>query len=112
VGRTHRHRPTNPIGPPDFQPFDLGGRSSSEVVASLVPGARLVKAFNTLPSALLGQSPQQANGRRVLFYSGDDAEAKAEVGRLIERLGLAGIDLGGLVSGGRLQQFQAARYQR
>jgi predicted dinucleotide-binding enzyme len=40
---------TNPLGPPDFEVADLGGLTSSEAVAGLVPGARLVKAFNTLP---------------------------------------------------------------
>jgi predicted dinucleotide-binding enzyme len=41
----------------------------------------------------------------VLFYSGDDDAAKADVGGLIERLGFFGIDLGPLAVGGRLIQF-------
>lgn len=94
----------NPIEAPTFQPFDLGGRGSSEVVAQRLPGARLVKAFNHLQPALLSGDPQAEGGRRVLFYSGEDAAAKAEVARLIERLGFAGIDLGGLAEG-RLAQF-------
>lgn len=48
---------TNPLGPPDFKVADLDGRTSSEVVAELVPGARLVKAFNTLTPAVLGSDP-------------------------------------------------------
>ena len=44
-------------------------------------------------------------GRRVLFYSGDDSAAKAEVAALIDRLGFAGIDLGPLAVGGNLAQF-------
>ncbi|WJN58867.1 NADPH-dependent F420 reductase [Pseudomonas sp. SO81] len=94
----------NPIEAPTFSPFDLGGESSSEVVSRLLPGARLVKAFNHLQPALLSGDPTAEGGRRVLFYSGEDAEAKAEVAQLIERLGFAGIDLGGL-SEGRLAQF-------
>lgn len=39
------------------------------------------------------------------FFSGDHAPSKAEVARLIRRLGFAGVDLGGLADGGRLQQF-------
>jgi hypothetical protein len=96
---------TNPIGAPDFTIADLGGRTSSEVVADLVPGAHLVKAFNTLRSDILAADPSEAGGRRVIFFSGDHGRAKAEVGRLIDRLGFAGIDLGGLAVGGRLQQF-------
>ncbi|WP_137972143.1 NADPH-dependent F420 reductase [Pseudomonas sp. F(2018)] len=94
----------NPIEAPTFRPFDLGGESSSEVVARMLPGARLVKAFNHLQAALLSGDPTAEGGRRVLFYSGEDAAAKAEVAKLIERLGFAGIDLGGL-SEGRLAQF-------
>lgn len=85
--------------------IDLGGRTSSEIVAELAPGARLVKAFNTLRPEWLVADPRAAGGRRVVFFSGDDARAKAEIGRLIERLGFAGIDLGRLAEGGRLQQF-------
>lgn len=94
----------NPIEAPTFRPFDLGGESSSEVVARMLPGARLVKSFNHLQPALLSGDPTAEGGRRVLFYSGEDAEAKVEVAQLIERLGFAGIDLGGL-SEGRLAQF-------
>jgi predicted dinucleotide-binding enzyme len=41
----------------------------------------------------------------VLFYSGDDIGAKAEIGALIDRLGFFGIDLGSLAIGSRLAQF-------
>jgi len=95
---------TNPILP-GFRPAELNGSTSSEVVASLVPGARVVKAVNTLPVALLASDPRQAGGQRVLFLSGDDAEAKAQVGGILAKTGFATVDLGGLVSGGRLQQF-------
>lgn len=95
----------NPIEAPLFKPAELGGFTSSETVARRVPGARLVKAFNTLPPPLLEADPRQGDGRRVLFLAGDDAAAKAEVAALIDRLGFAGVDLGGLVEGGRLMQF-------
>jgi 8-hydroxy-5-deazaflavin:NADPH oxidoreductase len=97
--------PTNPLIPPNFHMAELHGRTSSEVVADLVPGARLVKAFNTLPPSLIEGDPREGGGRRVLFYAGDDSSAKIEVGRLIEQLGFAGVDLGGLVEGGKFQQF-------
>jgi predicted dinucleotide-binding enzyme len=95
----------NPIEAPLFKPLDLAGRSSSEVVAGLVPGARLVKAFNHLLPHLISGSPTSEGGRRVLFFSGDDAAAKAEIGALIDRLGFFGIDLGPLAVGSRLTQF-------
>lgn len=87
-----------------FQLADLRGLTSSEKVAELVPGARVVKALNTLSADLLAQEPRVANGRRVLFLSGEDAAAKATVSDLIESTGFAAIDLGPLAAGGRLQQ--------
>jgi predicted dinucleotide-binding enzyme len=77
----------------------------SQVVADLVTGARVVKAFNHLRAEVLASDPGADGGRRVLFYSGDDNAAKAEVGALIDRLGFAGIDLGSLAVGGKLAQF-------
>ena len=84
--------------------IDLGGRTSSEIVADLVPGARVVKAANTLAAKVLGADPHDAGGRRVIFLSGDDASAKATVVELFDAAGFFVIDLGGLVTGGRMQQ--------
>jgi predicted dinucleotide-binding enzyme len=95
----------NPIEAPLFKPVDLKGRVSSEVVAELVPGARVVKAFNHLRAEVLAGDPRSDGGRRVLFYSGNDSSAKAEVAALIERIGFVGIDLGSLAVGGKLAQF-------
>ncbi len=91
--------PTN-----DFDPSDLDGGTSSEVVADLVAPARVVKAANTLGAAILGSDPRQAGGQRVIFLSGDDADAKSEVGALFEQADYFVIDLGGLREGGRMQQ--------
>ena len=90
----------------DFDPSDLNGRTSSEVVADLVSPARVVKAANTLQAALLASEPHEAGGRRVIFLSGDDADAKAQVIALFEDAGFAAIDLGGLANGGVLQQVR------
>ena len=95
----------NPIEAPLFKPVDLKGRVSSEVVADLAPGARVVKAFNHLRAEVLAGDPRSDGGRRVLFYSGNDNAAKAEVAALIERIGFVGIDLGSLTVGGKLAQF-------
>ncbi len=95
----------NPIEAPLFKPVDLKDRVSSEVFADLVPGARVVKAFNHLRAEVLAADPSADGGRRVLFYSGNDGAAKAEVAALIERIGFVGIDLGSLAVGGKLAQF-------
>ena len=95
----------NPIEAPLFKPVDLKGRVSSEVFADLVTGARVVKAFNHLRAEVLADDPRADGGRRVLFYSGNDKAAKAEVAALIDRIGFFGIDLGSLAVGGKLAQF-------
>jgi hypothetical protein len=92
--------PTN-----DFDPSDLSGRTSSEVVADLVAPARVVKTANIFTAEVLASDPRQAGGQRVMFLSGDDAGAKSEVGGLFEDGGFFVIDLGGLREGGQMQQF-------
>jgi hypothetical protein len=96
---------TNPVLQPGFRLADLGGRNSSEVVASIASGARVVKTANTLVRAMLAADPHVAGGHRVLFVSGDDAAAKATVTEMLQKAGFATIDLGGLAVGGYLQQF-------
>jgi predicted dinucleotide-binding enzyme len=95
----------NPIEAPLFKPAALNGRLSTEVFQDLVPGARVVKAFNHLRPDLLSGDPRAEGGSRVLFYSGDDAQAKAQVAGLIDKLGFTGIDLGPISVGGKLAQF-------
>jgi 8-hydroxy-5-deazaflavin:NADPH oxidoreductase len=95
---------TNAFLLPDMKPAQLDGRTSSEIVAELVAGARVVKAANTLPAELLGADPHDAGGRRVLFLSGDDSDAKAQVKELLEAAGFAPVDLGDLATAGRIQQ--------
>jgi 8-hydroxy-5-deazaflavin:NADPH oxidoreductase len=89
----------------DWAADDLDGRTSSEVVAGLVAGARVVKAANTLSAEVLESDPQQDGGRRVIFISGDDADAKAEAAGLFQDAGFAPIDLGDLATGGTMQQI-------
>lgn len=96
---------TNAIEFPSFRPLDLGDKLSSQVIGALAPGAHLVKAFNTLPAAVLAQNPQKNGGRRTLFLSGDHAIANHKIASLVERLGFSAIDLGPINQGGRLQHF-------
>ncbi len=89
---------------PDMQVEDLGGRASSEVVQDYLPGARLVKAFNTLYFKVLEADPVTQNGHRVLFVSGDDQEAKDQVNDVINAIGFAPVNLGSLSVGSKFQQ--------
>ena len=95
---------TNHFLMPSMELADLKGRVSSEIVSSLAPSARVVKALNTLYASNLARDPKVGEGRRVIFVSGDDGGAKDEVGGLLKGLGFAVIDLGSLRDGGRAQQ--------
>jgi predicted dinucleotide-binding enzyme len=98
---------TNDFAATDFQGTDLGGRTSSELVAELASDARVVKGANTLAAPVLGSDPHEAAGQRVIFLSGNDIDAKSEVMTLFEDAGFSVIDLGDLVTGGRMQQVRA-----
>lgn len=89
---------------PNLVLADLRGKGASEIVAGLAPGARVVKAFNSIVTARFNEGPLKNGGVRVIFISGDDSESKAFIKELIESFGFDPIDLGGLVMGGRLQQ--------
>jgi len=81
---------------------ELDGLPSSAFVAKGFTGARLVKGFNHLVAAVLGQDPSVHGGRRVVFLASDDSDAASEVAALAENLGFSPIKLGGLSEGGLL----------
>ncbi|MFD4639475.1 NADPH-dependent F420 reductase [Lentzea sp. NPDC058436] len=83
---------------------DLGVRTSSEYVARLAPGARVVKAFNTLYAQYIAAEPRHAEGRQLLFYAGDDTTAKTAFHEVFDGIGFAAVDAGGLREGGLLMQ--------
>jgi predicted dinucleotide-binding enzyme len=93
--------------------MDLGPSTSSEEVARRLPGARLVKAFNTLYYHTLATETRASDKNRlVIFVAGDDAEAKTTVSRLIDQIGFAALDTGSLREGGRLQEPGSPIYNR
>jgi predicted dinucleotide-binding enzyme len=94
---------------------DLGGLTSSEHTRRRLPGARLVKAFNTIyykHLAANGRTDVPVADRHAIFVAGDDEDAKRVVERLIEEIGFGAVDTGGLVEGGRKQEPGAAVYNR
>lgn len=93
--------PTNPLAAYGIKAVDLGEKHSSQIIQQFVPGARVVKAFNHNEVDVL-KEPEIAGGKRVLFYSGNDAAAKAEVRGIMEAGGFFPIDLGALDVGGPL----------
>ena len=84
----------------------LNGRTSSEMVAEMAVGARLVKSISNMPMAWMQDfSPNKP--RTVIFTSGDDNEAKQLVIELINSTGLVAIDLGSLAKGGAMHEVGA-----
>ncbi len=90
---------TNAYGVP---PEQLGGQPSAKAVAQAFSGAKVVKGFNHLVAAVLGQDPAVHGGRRVVFLTSDDDGAASEIGALAEKLGFAPIKLGKISEGGLL----------
>jgi predicted dinucleotide-binding enzyme len=90
----------------DDQPqlADLGDQTGSEIVAQHAPGARVIKAFNTLYAQYIEPNPRHDAGRQVVFYAGDDADAKTTIDGLLDQFGFAAVDVGGLRTGGQLMQ--------
>ncbi|WP_427147068.1 NADPH-dependent F420 reductase [Rhizobium leguminosarum] len=100
---------TNAYGVP---PEELEGQPSSRFIAQAFSGAKLVKGFNHLIAASLGQDPAVKGGRRVVFLASDDDAAAAEIGALAKNLGFAPIELGGLSEGGLLVQARGNSWGR
>jgi predicted dinucleotide-binding enzyme len=91
--------------PDDIRPADLGDVIGSEHVASMLPGARVVKAFNTMSSSYIAANPHHPAGRQIVFMAGDDPDANRRVAALVEKFGFAAVNLGGLRENGRLMQI-------
>ncbi|MGH7043966.1 MAG: NADPH-dependent F420 reductase [Acetobacteraceae bacterium] len=84
----------------------LKGRNSSEMVAELAVGARLVKSISNMPMAWI-QDFSSHKPKTVIFISGDDGEAKKIMIDLIDSIGFVAIDLGSLAEGGPMHQVGA-----
>jgi predicted dinucleotide-binding enzyme len=93
--------------------IDLAGSSSGEETARRLPGARIVKAFNTIWCEHLanrGRTDLPLAERHAIFLASDDANAKALVSRLIDEIGFAPVDTGSLREGGRRQEPNTTLY--
>ncbi len=69
--------------------------SNAELIQSLAPGAKVVKAFNTLNVRQM-TDPDTAGGPITIAIAGDDAQAKATITGLIKGMGLEAVDFGPL----------------
>lgn len=95
---------TNPIGPGFALDVGLGGESGAERLASRLPGARVVKAFNTVGFNVMA-NPVFDGRPAVLCYCGDDAAAKKITHQLATELGFQAVDAGPLAKARLLEPF-------
>lgn len=88
--------------PPEFvvDHLEVGG---SELVASLIPGAHVIKAFDNMYAAKIAADPVADAGRRILFYAGDDHDSKELFRSVVAGFGFAPVDLGPLRMGSLMQ---------
>lgn len=82
---------TNPVKA-DLSGLATNGQSAAEELQQKLPGARIVKAFNTV----FGSNQANPRPEVQVHLAADDADAKQTVRELAESLGMSAIDAGGL----------------
>lgn len=94
----------NPIKP-DFSGLTLGTLpSAAEEIAAWAPGAKVVKAFNTVSDATMA-NPWFEGHQASMFFCGDDAGAKNIVRQLTEDVEMAPVDAGPLKNASYLESL-------
>ena len=88
---------TNPLTP-DYMGLTLGhSTSAAEEIAKAIPGAEVVKAFNTVFATVLADGADFGNGQTVsVFVASDSERAKQTAKTLAESMGFSTVDAGGL----------------
>ncbi|MGW5668662.1 NADPH-dependent F420 reductase [Micromonospora sp. NPDC003776] len=82
------------------------GSSGGALVASLLPDWRTVKAFNTVPAAMLAE-PMIGARPVTVPIAGDDDAVKEVAARLVRLLGFEPADAGGTAQAGGLEALAA-----
>ncbi|WP_298861332.1 NADPH-dependent F420 reductase [Microbacterium sp.] len=95
---------TNPV---NFETFDslvvpVGSSAAAELAAAL-PGAKVLKAFNTTFAATLASGKVGGQTTTTVLIAGDDTDAKTQLAGLITAAGLGAIDAGSLARAHELE---------
>lgn len=93
----------------DFMGLTLGhDTSAAEEIAKALPGADVVKAFNTVFAQVLAEGADIGDGRKVtVFIAGDTERGKQTVQGLAESMGFETLDAGGLKNARYLEPLAA-----
>ena len=87
---------TNPLTA-DYMGLTIGHTTSAaEEIARAVPGARVVKAFNTVFAQVLDEGARLGGQPVPVFVAGDDPRAKSAVAGIAQSMGFDVIDAGAL----------------
>ncbi|MET4095332.1 NAD(P)-binding domain-containing protein [Arthrobacter sp. UYCu712] len=97
---------SNPVNTDTFDSLVVApGSSAAEEIAALLPGATVVKAFNTTFAGTLAQGT--TGGMPVdVFIASDSGDARNEVAAFVSAAGLRPLQVGGLHHSRELEGFQ------
>ena len=95
---------TNPIKPDFSGIYTIDGLSAGETIAHTLPGAHVVKAFNTVGFNIM-HDPEFPDGKPSMLIAGDDASAKATVSELANGIGFQAEDAGPITQSGLLENL-------
>jgi hypothetical protein len=93
---------TSPVDPDTYAPLTVAAGSVAQEIANTVPGAKVVKAFNTTFAGTLVEGSVAGTPLDV-FVAGDDDEAKQTVQQLATDGGMRAIDVGPLALAHQLE---------
>jgi hypothetical protein len=99
--------PTNRVNrssPDGYANHDVPGGSNAELIQAAAPGAKVVKAFNTLNWTKM-VDPASSGGPVSIPIVGDDPAARATVAELVKGMGLEPVDLGPLRFANTLEEM-------
>jgi len=97
---------SNPVNTETFDSLTVpAGSSAAEEIQALVPGANVVKGFNTVFASTLAAGEVAGETLDVLL-AGDSADAKAAVASFVNDSGLRAIDVGPLRRARELEAFE------
>ena len=101
IDPTNRYARNTPDG---YFTHDVPGGSNAELIQQAAPGAKVVKAFNTLNWTKM-VDPQSSGGPVSIPIVGDDAAARAAVAEIVKGMGLEPVDLGPLRFANTLEEM-------
>jgi NADPH-dependent F420 reductase len=95
---------TNPLTREMKLDVGANGESAGERVQAMARGAKVVKVFNTTGANNMAD-PQYGGAATVMFFAGDDPQAKDVARELASALGFEAIDAGGLAAARQLEHL-------